>query len=67
MTVLEPRQETTGCSEVLASPYSRILGVPLAAIGVGMYLALAFLPLKARRPERGEEAMRTRSLVGKQK
>ena len=37
-----------GCSHVLSSPYSRILGVPLSALGLGVYLCLFFLAIRAR-------------------
>ena len=35
--------EWFGCSYVLSSPYSRILGVPLSALGLGIYLSIFFL------------------------
>ena len=33
----------TGCDEVTRSPYAEILGVPVAFLGLGYYLALAIL------------------------
>ena len=35
--------QTSGCEEVARSPYSRVAGVPLAALGVLFYLSLAVL------------------------
>lgn len=36
-----------GCTFVLSSPHSRIFGVPLSALGLGAYICLAFLTLRA--------------------
>src|SRR5438445_560262 len=35
--------QTSGCEEVARSPYSRVAGVPLAALGLLFYLSLAVL------------------------
>ena len=35
--------QTSGCEEVARSPYSRVAGVPLAAVGLLFYLSLAVL------------------------
>jgi protein-disulfide isomerase/uncharacterized membrane protein len=35
-----------GCSEVLASPWATIAGIPAAALGAGMYLALAWFAVQ---------------------
>ncbi len=37
-----------GCSHVLSSKYSRILGIPLSSLGLGNYLCIFFLALRAR-------------------
>lgn len=43
-----------GCSAVLASPWAAIAGIPVAALGAGMYLALAWCALQTmRRPDTG--------------
>jgi protein-disulfide isomerase len=49
--------QTSGCEEVARSPWSRIAGVPLAAIGLVVYISLALLltlaalgPAEARAP-----------------
>ncbi len=47
-----------GCSYVLSSPYSRILGVPLSTVGFGVYLCLAFLALRARDTQKKPDAVR---------
>lgn len=47
-----------GCSFVLSSPYSRILGVPLPAIGLGVYICLTFLALHARDTQKKDDATR---------
>ena len=47
-----------GCSYVLASPYSRIFGVPVSTIGLGVYLCLTFLALQARDPQNRADAVR---------
>jgi len=39
----------SGCSEVLASPWAEIAGIPVAALGAGMYLALAWFAVQALR------------------
>lgn len=38
-----------GCSAVLATPYAMILGIPVAAIGMGMYLALVVFAVQILR------------------
>ena len=39
--------ETSGCDRVAQSPYAKLAGVPLAAIGVAFYLSLVCLALLA--------------------
>ena len=46
------------CSFVLASPYSRIFGVPMSAIGLGAYLCFLFLALRGRDFQRKTDAVR---------
>ena len=50
--------QSAGCSYVLASPYSSVLGVPVSTIGLGAYLCLAFLALQARNPQNRADAVR---------
>jgi protein-disulfide isomerase/uncharacterized membrane protein len=38
-----------GCSAVLASPWATIAGIPVAAVGAGMYLALAWFAVQILR------------------
>ena len=40
--------EWSGCSFVLSSQYSRILGIPISAFGLSVYLCLVLLALRAR-------------------
>lgn len=44
----------SGCHEVLSSPYSEVLGVPLSTLGMGAYLTIAFYLLKWNKQESGE-------------
>ena len=30
----------SGCGEILASPYSKLLGIPLSVYGLGLYFAI---------------------------
>ena len=48
----------SGCSYVLSSPYSRIFGVPVSTLGLGVYLCLAFLALCARDAQRKIDVVR---------
>lgn len=46
---------STGCIDVALSKYSAILGIPLASIALGTYLALIVLGFLAQRPQGGKE------------
>ncbi len=46
----------TGCSFVLFSHYTRILGVPLSTLGLGAYFCFAFLALYARTTQKKADA-----------
>ncbi len=46
----------TGCSFVLSSHYTRILGVPLSTLGLGAYFCFAFLALYARTTQKKADA-----------
>jgi protein-disulfide isomerase/uncharacterized membrane protein len=48
----------TGCSFVLSSPYTRILGVPLSTLGLGVYSCFVFLALYARATQKKADAAR---------
>jgi len=50
--------EGSGCYEVLTSPYARVHGLPLSAIGMGAYLALAFCVWGLKKPEKREASAR---------
>ncbi len=44
-----------GCETVQKSPYAELRGIPVAVLGLGMYLAIAALALlRQNRPERAE-------------
>lgn len=45
-----PCGESPGCDEVASHPASRVLGIPLAYLGVAVYLALAILLLRQGDP-----------------
>jgi protein-disulfide isomerase/uncharacterized membrane protein len=47
-----------GCSYVLSSPNSRIFGVPLSTLGLGVYLCMAFLATRARDTQKMADAVR---------
>lgn len=45
-----------GCHTVQKSPYAELMGIPVAVLGLGMYLVLAaLLFLRQVRPARGEQ------------
>ncbi len=48
----------TGCSFVLSSPYTRLLGVPLSTLGLGVYCCFVFLALYARATQKKADAAR---------
>ena len=48
----------SGCSEVMASAYSTVLGIPLSTLGLGLYLAIAITAWRGLRPDDRDEAMR---------
>lgn len=50
--------QASGCDQVLASPASQFLGLPLTMVGVGLYLAVALLARRALNPDQRDEAMR---------
>ncbi len=50
--------QSAGCSYVLASSYSKIVGVPVSTIGLGAYFCLTFLALKARDAKNKADAVR---------
>lgn len=52
-----------GCNTVAASPYSRFLGVPVAAYGAGLYLVLAALALARALPAAAKHDRALLSLI----
>ena len=53
----------SGCDAVMASSYSRFLGIPLSTIGLGFYLALTGLAWRALAPDRRDESVRWISVL----
>lgn len=53
----------SGCDAVMASDYSRLLGIPLSTVGLGFYLALAGLAWRALVPDLRDESVRWLSLL----
>jgi len=47
----------SGCGAVMASPYSRLLGVPLATYGLGLYLAIMIGSWRSLRPADREDSL----------
>ncbi len=48
----------SGCSYILSNPYSRAFGVPISTMGLGAYLCMAFLALRARDTQKKADAVR---------
>ncbi len=48
----------SGCSFVLSSPYTRLLGVPLSTLGLGVYCCFVFLAMYARVTRKKTDATR---------
>ena len=53
----------SGCDAVMASSYSRFLGIPLSTIGLGFYLALTGLAWRALAPDLRDESVRWISVL----
>ncbi len=49
----------SGCGEVMGSPYSKMMGIPLSTFGLGLYLAIVFTAWRALRREDRADAMHT--------
>ena len=54
----------SGCDAVMASSFSRPLGIPLSTLGLGFYLILAGLSWRALIPARRDESIRWVSVLG---
>ncbi len=53
----------SGCGAVMASPYSRLFGIPLSTLGLGLYLAIAVSSWRSLRAEDRETSVRWVSLL----
>lgn len=53
----------SGCGAVMASPYSRILGIPLSTIGLGLYLAIIAASWRSFHADLRAESLRWVSLL----
>lgn len=53
----------SGCGEILASPYSKLLGIPLSVYGLGLYLAIWMTAWRGLREDERGDAIRIVSLL----
>ena len=48
----------SGCGDVMASPYSKLFGIPLSTYGLGLYLAIALTAWRGLRPSDRDTSIR---------
>ena len=53
----------SGCGAVMASPYSRLFGIPLSTFGLGLYMAIAVPAWRGLRPAERDASIRWISLL----
>ena len=53
----------SGCGEVMASPYSKLFGIPLSTYGLGLYLAILLTAWRGLRPTDRDNAIRLTFLL----